>query len=110
MDRKRILGHVAFWIDVAVKIAAGRDVVNEFDTGKLDDTVAFGRVEAGSFSVQNDFAYHGLPRNGGTTRRLLPQQDDPLPLTSLTTACKRRKVRLRPKPVGTTKSARRRFS
>ena len=104
VDRERIFGHVALGIDVAVKFAAGRDVVDQLDAGDLDDAMAFARIETGRFGIEHDFAHHYsvLPASPLPGRQLCR--------TSLTIARNRRKVRFRPNPVGTTKSARCRFS
>jgi hypothetical protein len=93
MDRESLFGHVAFGIDVTVKFAAGRDVVNELDAGDLDDAMTFAWIQTGRFGIEHDFTQRSFP----LLRRIL------------TIAFKRRKVRPRPAPVGTTKSARWRF-
>ena len=49
---------VAFRIDVAVEVAAGRQVVAQLHTGDLDDPVASLRLEAGGLGVEDDFARH----------------------------------------------------
>jgi hypothetical protein len=90
MDRERFFGHVAFGIDVTVKFAAGRDVMDKLDAGDLDDAMAFGWIQTGRFGVEHDFA----------------QLLSPVLRRSLTIDFKRRKVSPRPAPVGTTKSAR----
>jgi hypothetical protein len=56
MDRESLFGHVAFGIDVAVKFAAGRDMVDKLDAGNLDDAMAFGWIQTGRFGVEHDFA------------------------------------------------------
>ena len=61
MDRESVLRHVAFGIDVTVKFAAGRDMVDQFDAGDLDDAMAFGGIQAGRFGVEHDFAQLSSP-------------------------------------------------
>ena len=61
MNGESIRWHVALGIDVAVKPAAGGYMVYEFDTGDLDDAMAFERIEACRFGVQNNFP-HQFPR------------------------------------------------
>ena len=56
MNRESLFGHVAFGIDVTVKFAAGRDMVDKLDAGDLDDAMAFGRIQTGRFGVEHDFA------------------------------------------------------
>jgi hypothetical protein len=56
MDRESLIGHVTFGIDVPVKFAARRDVVDKLDAGDLDDAMAFGRIQTGRFGVEHDFA------------------------------------------------------
>src|SRR5207245_7923139 len=90
--------------------ASGRNMVNEFDACDLDNAMAFAWIEAGRFSIQDDFAHQFLRcrlrighRRPGAIRDLPSRK-------LLTTARSRRKLRLRLEPVGTTKSARSRFS
>ena len=56
MDRESLFGHVAFGIDVTVKFAAGRDVVDKLDAGDLDNAMAFAWIQTGRFGVEHDFA------------------------------------------------------
>ena len=50
---------VAFRIDVAVKMFAGGLAVEDFHRADFDDAIAQRRVEAGSFSIEDDLA-HGF--------------------------------------------------
>ena len=43
-----------------MKLAPGRDVVDEFDAGDLDYAVTLARVEAGGFGIEHDFAHAGV--------------------------------------------------
>ena len=110
MNGESIHRHVALGIDVAVKPASGRDMVNEFDACDLDNAMAFAWIQAGRFGVQNDFT-HQFPRRRPRSADRPPRAIRDLPSRKLlTTARSRRKLRLRLEPVGTTKSARSRFS
>jgi hypothetical protein len=57
MDRESFFGHIAFGIDVAVKFAAGRDVVEKLDAGDLDDTMTFAWIQTGRFGIEHDFSH-----------------------------------------------------
>ena len=52
-----IIRHLAPGIDVAVKFPAGRDVVQQLDTGHLDDAMAVARVEPGRFSIEHNLTH-----------------------------------------------------
>ena len=50
------LWHVAFWIEIAVPHPPARDAIDKLKTGDLDDTVTVRRIEARSFSINDDLA------------------------------------------------------
>src|SRR5262249_13641896 len=110
MDGEGVLRHVALGIDIAMKTTSGRDVVNEFDAGNFNDTMSLARVETRCFGIQDDLAHQLLRCRSRNARRLLCETLELPPRKSRTIARSRRTLRLRLKPVGTTKSARRRFS
>jgi hypothetical protein len=51
-------GNIAQRIDEAVKLAPGRDAVDEFDAADFDQAVDLAGLEAGRFRVEHDFAQH----------------------------------------------------
>ncbi len=61
MDRIGLLGHLALGIDVAVKDAPARHVIDELDTGDLHDTVTGAWVETGRLSIEDDFPHAASP-------------------------------------------------
>ena len=107
VHREGFFGHVAFRVDVTVEFAVGRDVMDKLDAGDLDDPVPFTGsrpVVSVSRTISRITIYSDC-----TVHRLPLARPDRHSRKSLTIAFKRRKVALRPTPVGTTKSARRRF-
>ena len=110
MDRKGFGRHVALGIDVAVKTTSGRDVVDEFDARDFDDTMPLVRIEACRFGIEDDLAHQLLLRGLRNANRPLRAILDLPSRNCLTIAHNRRRLTLRAMPVGTTKSARRRFS
>jgi hypothetical protein len=60
VNRKRLLRHVAFRIDVAVKGLPGRHAIEDLNASNLNHTITAQRVQTGRFGVENDFA-HELP-------------------------------------------------
>src|SRR5687768_10494852 len=77
MHLQRSLGHGPLRIDVDVKRASGRDVIEELDAADLDDAVA-GRIGAGGLRVENDLAQHGAssdsaPQDATRATRERPQ-------------------------------------
>jgi hypothetical protein len=84
-------------------------MVNQLDAGDLDDAMAIARIEAGGLGIQYDLSHQVLRRRGRAHRLPRPTRDPPA-RKRLTIARNRRKLKPRLKPVGTTKSARRRFS
>src|SRR5271166_3630546 len=95
VDGERIFRHVTLRIHVPVKTPTGRDVVNQLDTGDLDDPMSLARIEARRFSVQYDFAHHPLRRGFRNARRRRWARRDPSSCKSLTIARNRCKLRLR---------------
>src|SRR3954451_21301974 len=106
MHGESLLRHVALGVYVAVEFPPGRDVMQQFDAGDLDDPVPVAGIEASGLGVNHDFP-HCLPP-------ILCRAAFPRVAVSCrspaTTRRNRRNVNPRPSPVGTTKSARRRFS
>ena len=56
---------VALGIEIAVKLAAGRDAVDDLDAAELDQAIPVGVVEARGLRVDDDLAQH-LPVPGNT--------------------------------------------
>ena len=110
MDGECIFGHLALRTDVSVEFSTGRNMVNEFDTGDLDDAMAIAGIKTGRLGIKDNFAHHRLRRLAANACRPPRTIRDLLSRNSLTIARKRRKLRFRLNPVGTTKSARLRFS
>jgi hypothetical protein len=44
VDRARLLGHVAFGIEVLAELAAARQAVQQLDAADFDDAVAGARI------------------------------------------------------------------
>ena len=57
MNRLGFRRHVAVGIDIDVIAPAARDVIDELDRTDLDDAMALGRIEAGGFGIEDDFAH-----------------------------------------------------
>ena len=53
----RLEGHVALGIEVSVEVTPGLDAVKNLDAADLDHAVAAERIEAGGFSVEDDFPH-----------------------------------------------------
>ena len=64
-------GHRPAGIDVAVELAAGRDMIEELDAADFDHTVAAARIEAGGFGIEDDFPHVDRPSYmiGGAERQ-----------------------------------------
>ena len=52
--------HVSVWIEISVEHRTGRNTVEQLDTANLDQAMALGRIEAGGFGVEDDFAHEPL--------------------------------------------------
>jgi hypothetical protein len=85
-------------------------MVDQLDAGDLDDAMAIARIEARRLAIQYDLAHQPLHRRGRRAHPLPRRTRNPPARKRLTIARNRRKLKPRLKPVGTTKSARRRFS
>ncbi len=107
---ERIPRDVSLRIDVAVELAAGRNVVKKLDTGDLDNAVSFTRVQARRLGIQHDFAHYRPRHRRPADHPPLRGSRDLSLRSNLTIARSWRKLRFRSKPVRTTKSARLRFS
>ena len=66
-----------------MKIAPGRDVVEQLDAGDLDDAMAGCRIEPGGFGVDHDLAHYTAspvvaqtPRRAASLRTLPAQRRD----------------------------------
>src|SRR5258708_7435415 len=57
MDGIGLLRHLAFGIDVAVKDAPARHVIDELDAADLDDAMAVGGVESRRLSIEHDLTH-----------------------------------------------------
>jgi hypothetical protein len=66
VHRDRVGWHVALGVEIAVKRAAGRRVVDQLDGANLDDAMTAQSVEAGRLGVDDDFTtcFIGLLRDG----------------------------------------------
>src|SRR6185369_2946405 len=53
-------GDVALGIDETMKLAAGRNAVEDLDATDFDQSVALFRIEASRFRVENDLAHREL--------------------------------------------------
>ena len=62
MHPQSFLRDVAFGMHKGAVDAASRHMVFQFQARDLDDPVAIGRIEAGRFGIQNDFAHHCCSR------------------------------------------------
>jgi len=51
VDRESIPRHVALGIDMSVKTPTGRDMVDQFDAGDLDDPMSIVRIQTGSLGI-----------------------------------------------------------
>jgi hypothetical protein len=60
--------HLAFGIDVTVEGLPCWHAVEEFDAAHFDQPVAAQSIEAGGFSIENDFAHQLQP---GEPRRIV---------------------------------------
>ncbi len=60
MDRKRLGGHVALGVEVAVECLSGRDAVEQFDAADLDQSMPLIGIEPGRLGVEHNFP-HGFP-------------------------------------------------
>src|SRR3546814_19725609 len=109
MDALCLRRHVAFRIEVFAEGASRWHMVQQFQGGDLDDAVAGGRIEAGGFGVENDLAHHTSLFRAAPGRQALRRRSPPV-RNSLTMPASWRKLCRLPRPVCTTKSARRRFS
>lgn len=58
MHRLRRRRHVAFGIYILVKMFAGWNVIDHFNTADFDNAVTRMRVKAGGFCIQDNFAGH----------------------------------------------------
>ena len=120
MNGDRAFGHVALGIDVDVIFGARRDAVQKLDTADLDDPVAAGRLQAGRFRIENDFAHHGpiagsaraIPDGIGDVDIMAPNAPGNYAMNCIarTIAPTWRRAESKPRLVSTTKWARRRFS
>lgn len=59
MNGKSLGRHVALRVDIGVKDAARRHMVEKLDRADLDDTVALHRIEAGGLGIENDLTHCG---------------------------------------------------
>src|SRR6185437_60833 len=87
---------IALRIDVAMEGATGRQVIEQLDAGDLDDTMSLGRLQPGGFGVEDDLAH----RLQCVVRESRAQAASCR--SSRTMRFNRRKVRARPRPLGTT--------
>ena len=58
MYRLRFLRHVALGIDVDMKGAPGRQMVEQLHRADFNDAVALCRIEPGGFCIEDDFTHH----------------------------------------------------
>jgi hypothetical protein len=61
MDGNSVGRHVAFRIDVTLVRAPGRDVIEQFQAGDLDDAVTAGRIETRRFRIEHDLTHGREP-------------------------------------------------
>ena len=61
MDSEGLFRHRPLGVDVAVKVLAGGNVVDQLHATDLDDAIAGKRVEARGFRIEDDFAAHLIP-------------------------------------------------
>ena len=59
VDRAGVLGHVALGIEVAVKMIAGRDVVQQLDAADLDHPMTVVRVQTRGLGIEHDLTHRG---------------------------------------------------
>ena len=57
MHPERLVRHVALWIDIAMKIAAGGDEIGDLDRADFNHAMAARRIEPRRFSVENDLPH-----------------------------------------------------
>ena len=61
MYRHGVRRDIALGVDVTMQLAAGRDVVDQFETGDLDDPVARLWIKSGGFGIDHDLAHGFTP-------------------------------------------------
>src|SRR5688572_18536563 len=64
-------GNAAARIDIGVKSASGRDVVQELETADFDQPIPVQAIEAGRFRIEDDLAHQTWlnPLSRGVARR-----------------------------------------
>ena len=58
MHLERLGRHEAFWIEILVIAAPGRQMVEQFHRADFHDSVALRRVQPGGFGIQHNFTHH----------------------------------------------------
>lgn len=58
VDAGGLFGHVAFGVEVAVKLPPRGEMVDKLNTAHLHHAVPGGGVKAGGFGIEDDFAEH----------------------------------------------------
>ena len=111
VDGISLFRNVALGIDVLVEDPAARHMVDQLETGDLDNAMSVRRVETRRLRVEHNLP-HAAPADQGPLDRprRLPRRRSFRARSTLTISPRQRKVTRRPSPVGTTKSARRRFT
>ena len=75
VHRLRVGRHVAFRVEIGLELPSGGQVVDQLETGDLDDPVTGQRIKAGRFGIEDDLAHSiflaGFPAVGRhvSTRR-----------------------------------------
>src|SRR5262245_31668467 len=90
MHGNRIGVKVALGVEIAMKLATGRNAVDDLDATDLDEAVAAHGVEARRLGVENDFAHHSTPDNARDAGAPLASA---VPCPSITPSAGRRPAR-----------------
>ena len=57
VDCESLGRHIAFGIEIDVEGRSGRYPVEQLNAPELDETMPLGRIKAGSFGIENNFAH-----------------------------------------------------